>query len=138
MGEIPLLWQGIDFGWRRMSDNYEFEIGFYEDVLRRDRGDAMVTEILAGLYTKAGRVDEGLKLDRRLVRMSPNNATAHYNLACSLALKNRKSAAIRCLREALQKGFQDLALMRRDADLHTLHGDERFESLFTEYDNRQN
>ena len=45
--------------------------------------------MLGGLYTKQGRIADGLKMDRKLVRLRPDNATAHYNLACSLALSRR-------------------------------------------------
>ena len=57
---------------------HEFEIGFFESVLRRNPRDTGVIEILGGLYTKDGRIDDGLKMDRRLVRLLPDNATAHY------------------------------------------------------------
>ncbi len=90
-----------------MGRKYDFEIAFYEDVYRRNRNDGAVIEALAGLYTKAGRIDEGLRLDRRHVRLEPGNPTAHYNLACSLALKDRHSDALRSLRSALELGFSD-------------------------------
>ena len=72
-----------------------FEIGFFESVLRRDPNYSEVIEILGGLYTKMGRISDGLRMDRRLVRLQPGNHTAHYNLACSLALCRRKAEALR-------------------------------------------
>ena len=85
-----------------------FEIGFYESVLRRDPKYTEVIEILGGLYTKTGRIADGLRMDRRLVRLMPRNATAHYNLACSLALSKRPSDAIRSLARAVELGYNDL------------------------------
>ena len=52
-----------------MSRDHEFEIEFYESVFRRDTKDTAVVELLANLYTKVGRVDDGLKMDRKLVRL---------------------------------------------------------------------
>ena len=46
-----------------------FEVGFYESVLRHDPRCTEVIEILGGLYTKLGRIADGLKMDRRLVRL---------------------------------------------------------------------
>jgi hypothetical protein len=106
-----------------------FEIGFFESVLRRDPGYTEVIEILGGLYTKTGRIADGLKMDRKLVRLLPKNATAHYNLACSLALSKRKSAALRSLKEAVALGYDDFDWMSQDPDLEDLKNDPAFKSL---------
>ena len=106
-----------------------FETRFYESVLRRDRRYVDVIELLGGLYTKQGRVAEGLKMDRRLVRLQPHNATAHYNLACSLTLSQRKPDALRSLHRAIELGYTDLEWMRHDPDLDRLKGDPDFERL---------
>ncbi len=98
----------------------DFQIKFYEGVLRRNPADREVIELLGGLYTKEGRVDEGLRMDRRLVRLAPENPIAHYNLACSLALKRRKADAVRALRRALETGYRDLDWLREDPDLASL------------------
>jgi predicted Zn-dependent protease len=84
-----------------------FEITFYESVLKRNPSYATVIEILGGLYTRQGRVADGLRMDRKLVRLQPGNATARYNLACSLALSKRKSAALSELKQAVQLGYRE-------------------------------
>src|SRR3954467_15976019 len=97
-----------------------FEIAFFESVLRRNPGYAHVVEILGGLYTKHGRIAEGLKMDRKLVKLQPDNATAHYNPACSLGLAKRKSGALRTLRHAVKLGYKDFDWMQQDPDLEGL------------------
>ena len=97
-----------------------FEINFYESILRRDPNYTDVVEILGGLYTKVGRIDDGLKMDRKLVRLLPENATAHYNLACSLALSKRRSDALRSLKRAVDLGYDDADWMTQDPDLDDL------------------
>jgi tetratricopeptide (TPR) repeat protein len=106
-----------------------FEISFYESVLRRDPGYTEVIEILGGLYTKTGRIADGLKMDRKLVRLLPKNATAHYNLACSLALSKRKSDALRSLKAAVALGYDDFDWMSQDPDLEDLKNDPAFKGL---------
>ena len=106
-----------------------FEIGFYESVLRRDPRYVEVVEILGGLYTKAGRIADGLKMDRRLVRLQPENATAHYNLACSLALSRRRADAMRSLRHAVSLGYRDFDWMLHDPDLGSLRRHAGFVEL---------
>ncbi len=97
-----------------------FEIGFFETVLRHDPRCVEVVEILGGLYTRLGRIADGLKMDRKLVRLQPLNATAHYNLACSLALSKRNADALRSLRHAVALGYRDFEWMSHDPDLQGL------------------
>ena len=114
---------------KEVKRDLEFETRFYESVLRRDRSYVDVIELLGGLYTKQGRIAEGLKMDRRLVRLQPRNATAHYNLACSLALSKRRADALRSLHRAIELGYTDLEWMQQDPDLEGLKGDPEFERL---------
>jgi tetratricopeptide (TPR) repeat protein len=111
-----------------------FEIEFYESILRRNPRDTDVIELLGGLYTKDGRIDEGLKMDRRLVRLLPQNATAHYNLACSLALKKRKADAMRSLRRAVELGYRDVDWLLQDPDLEALKQYPAFKELVSTID----
>jgi hypothetical protein len=106
-----------------------FEIGFFETVLRHDSQCVEVIEILGGLYTKLGRIADGLKMDRRLVRLQPTNATAHYNLACSLALSKRNPDALRSLRHAVRLGYQDFEWMSHDPDLQGLKRNPEFGAI---------
>ncbi len=97
-----------------------YEMGFFESVLRRSPDYTEVVEILGGLYTKTGRIADGLRMDRRLVKLRPASATAHYNLACSLALSKRQVAALRALNHAVKLGYEDFDWMSQDPDLADL------------------
>ncbi len=114
---------------KKEAKDPEFEIRFFESIPRRDAGYAAVVEILGGLYTRQGRIAEGLKMDRRLVRLQPRNATAYYNLACSLALSKRKADALRVLRQAVDLGYSDLDWMQQDPDLEVLKNHPEFRAL---------
>lgn len=107
----------------------QFEIDFFESVLRRNPTYASVVELLGGLYTRQGRIADGLKMDRKLVKLQPANATAHYNLACSLALSKRKNDALRALQEAVKLGYRDVDWMQQDPDLDVLKQHPAFQSL---------
>lgn len=109
-----------------------FEIQFFESIHRRDPNYTEVIEILGGLYTKTGRIADGLKMDRKLVRLLPKNATAHYNLACSLALSKRKADALRTLAHAVKLGYCDFDWMTQDPDLEGLKNHPEFQKLLQE------
>lgn len=111
------------------SRDIDFDIRFFESVLRRIPNYVDVVEILGGLYTRQGRIADGLRMDRRLVRLQPANATAHYNLACSLALSKRKGDALGALRQAIQLGYTDFDWMLQDPDLDLLKQHPEFQQM---------
>jgi tetratricopeptide (TPR) repeat protein len=110
----------------------QFEIEFFEAVHRRCPAYVDVVGLLGGLYTKAGRIADGLRMDRKLVRLEPENPTAHYNLACSLALCKKRPDALRSLRKALSLGYDDLYWMEQDPDLEILKDDPEFRKLLSQ------
>ena len=107
----------------------QIEIEFFEAVHRRCPDYIEVVGLLGGLYTKVGRIVDGLKMARKLVRLEPDNATAHYNLACSLALCKKRPDALRSLRKAVSLGYDDLDWMQQDPDLEILKNDPEFQKL---------
>lgn len=113
-------------------DNYEFELSFFESLHKRMPSDVRVVSMLAHLYTKTGHIDRGLKMDRKLVRLQPNDPTTHYNLACSLALKGRKADAVKVLRDAITLGYRDFNWMQHDPDLACLQGYSGYQALLQE------
>jgi len=116
-------------------EDLSFEIEFFESLSKRDTKDLRVLEILAHYYTKSGLITEGLRVDRRIVRHDPKNPVAHYNLACSLALKNRKKDAVESLRDAVERGYNDVDWMIRDSDLENLRKYTPFLELVRKVEN---
>lgn len=114
---------------KNKSSDPAFETAFFETVLRHDPRYSDVVELLGGLYTKQGRIADGLKMDRRLVRLQPDNPTAHYNLACSLALSKRKSDALRSLHRAVALGYDDFEWISQDPDLEGLQDNQEFQQI---------
>lgn len=117
------------------KEDLGFEIEFFENLSRRNPKDIRVLEVLAHYYTKAGQIGDGLRVDRRIVRHNPENPVAHYNLACSLALKNRKKEAVESLREAIERGYTDVEWMHQDEDLENLREFRPFLELIREVEN---
>jgi len=112
-----------------VSANFDFEVQFFESILRRSPKDSSVIEILGGLYTKQGRINDGLRMDRRLVRLQPEKSTDHYNLACSLALKKRNPEALRSLAKSVELGYVDYEWMHQDPDLEGLRENPGYKKL---------
>lgn len=119
----------------KRTDDHSFEIAFFENHLKRDPASPEALENLAHLYTKTGRIDDGLATDRRIVALCPDNALAHYNLACSLALTRQAAAAIDTLQRAIDLGYDDAEWMQKDPDLKTLRQNPAFQNLLRQINN---
>lgn len=98
------------------------------EVARRPNNFGALFE-LGNVLTRLGRHDEGLAVDLELVRLEPDNATAHYNVGCSLALLGRVDEAMSSLERAVELGFADADHLEADVDLVALRGVKRFQDL---------
>ncbi|MDP3920715.1 MAG: hypothetical protein Q8R76_07925 [Candidatus Omnitrophota bacterium] len=107
----------------------DYEMSFYEGLLREhpDYIDALIP--LAELYTSKGLYEKGLDVDLRLSQLRKKDPVIHYNLACSLCLVGRKKEALTVLKRAIRLGYSDFDHLRRDSDLKILQGDPEFEKL---------
>ena len=117
------------------QNQLDFELDFFTAILKRYPDYVDVLRVLGNLLTLKGRYADGLQIDRRLVQLRPNDALAHYNLACSYALLKRPDQALKTLRRAVELGYRDFRYMREDRDLDTIRHDPRFRQLLREYEN---
>lgn len=103
------------------KEGIDFEISFYEGVLKNspDYIDALMP--LAEAYTSKGMHQKGLAADQHLAMLCPEDPVIHYNLACSYALTAQSAKAIETLRKAVRLGWCDFSHMAKDEDLASLH-----------------
>ena len=114
---------------RQEQWDLDVEIGFIEGVVRRDPTYVEALEILGTDYTQRGRLDDGLLVDEQLVRLRPQDAMAHYNLACSYSLTKRCEAAAAALERALWLGYRDFKWLAKDPDLSNLRRHAAYEKI---------
>ncbi len=111
---------------KRHREDLDFQMAFYEALLRRHPRyvDALIA--LGEIYTRKGFHEKGLAVDRRLAALRPDNPIVHYNLACSLSLLGDVSRSLEAIKRAVVLGYDDFQYMSRDPDLSNLRRDERF------------
>ena len=107
----------------------DFEYNFYKSLYKKLPNDKRLICILAEMYTCHGDIDKGLELDKKLVKIDAANPLAHYNLACSLSLKENFKQAIDALRQSIKLGYSDFSWMLEDEDLNALRKTEYFLEL---------
>jgi len=113
---------------------FEFLVEFLERARLRQGGNAEILAELGSAYTKLGRFAEGLAVDQQLVALAPDNATAHYNLACSWALCGELESALDALEVAVERGYDDAQHLLADDDLQALRAEPRFLELLRKLD----
>ncbi len=109
-----------------------FEKDFYESILAKRPEHVGVLEALGHLYTELGENEKGLAIDKRLVKLKPGSAVAHYNLACSCSLLQILGKAFAALRRAAELGYADWEHLEADKDLANLRADPRYEEFMRE------
>jgi len=114
---------------RQSDEDLDFEIAFYERVLKRLPDSVELLMALGNDYTERGMYEKGLAVDERLCRLRPNDPIIHYNLACSYSLMGRIDDAIGTLERAVALGYRDCAYLLSDPDLEGIRRDPRFQAL---------
>jgi tetratricopeptide (TPR) repeat protein len=115
------------------QDAVDFQIEFFDRVLRRNPDYVDVLRCQGELLSRKDRRVEALEIDRRLVRLCPEDCVVRYNLACSLALLNSPDEAVQELRQAFALGYSDLVHLEHDQDLDPLRDHPAFVALLREH-----
>lgn len=110
--------------------NTDFEIQFYEGIIKK-RGDFVEALMALGdLYTKQGCYKKGLDIDLRLSRLRSDDPHVFYNLACSYSLLDCIDDALSSIKQAIRIGYDDFDFLEKDDDLIKLRQDERFKKYY--------
>lgn len=120
----------------RLEEDLDFEISFYEDLIK-DKPDFVDALVLLGdAYTKKGMYQKGFEADLKLSSLLPKDATVHYNLACDYSLLKDADHCLETLEKAIKLGYRDFRYMEKDADLAYVRQDVRYKELLLKYKKR--
>jgi len=125
--------EDAEIPWFGSLNQSDFELDFFDAVLRRNAKSVAVLRCLGELLARKGLYERSLELDQRLVSLLPHDGVARYNLACSLAMVGSKQKAIEDLARAIELGYDDFHHIEIDPDLDGLRGEPAFEALLRRY-----
>ncbi len=121
----------------RKKEDIDFEIVFYENILKNAPQFIEALSAIGDLYTRAGLWQKGLEVDLKLAKLRPEDAIVHYNLACSYALLNQTRAALGALTRAIDYGYDDFEYLKGDADLDNLLKDTQFQQYLRQLEKKK-
>jgi len=124
---------GSILGFLAGRSQVDFELDFFTRVLNAAPEFHEVLRAQASNMTAKGRLQDGLTVDKQLVALRPDDATARYNLACRYALLKQPDLALVTLRKAIELGYRDFRYMEEDRDLDSIRKDPRFRKLLRDY-----
>jgi len=113
----------------KKKKDLDFEIDFFEQLLKKKPDFIQALTALGGAYTQRGDYRKGLEVDLRLSRLRRDDSTVHYNLACSYSLLGELDLAFSILKKAIDLGYEDFEHLKYDPDLENLRKDERFQLI---------
>lgn len=108
----------------------DFEIRFYEGLVKQQPGFVQALASLGDAYTRKGFYQEGLAIDQRLAELKPQDPIVHYNLACSLSLVGQLAQALAALKQAVLLGYDEISYISKDPDLKALRETQEFKQFF--------
>ena len=113
----------------KSAELLEFEITFYEKLLRAYPDFVDVLLPLGAAYTRRGLYDKGLAIDLRLTQLRSSDPLTWYNLACSYSLLKRIEESAVALRHSMELGYADVAYLEKDPDLTNLRQSPQYRQL---------
>jgi len=121
----------------RKKEDIDFEIAFYENILKSTPCFIEALSAIGELYTRAGLWQKGLEADIKLSHLRPQDAIVFYNLACSYALLNQTRAALGALTKAIDFGYDDFEHLKGDTDLDNLFKDGHFQQFIKQLEKKK-
>jgi len=110
-------------------------IGEYIKALSVQSGfKKVILKNIEKFYAIKNEYDKILSLYIKMAECKPDNLVALYNIACILAMQNRKEESIEWLDKAIRQGFNNWSLLNTDEDLENIRRSSYFIKLIR--DNR--
>ena len=115
------------------AETLDFEIEFFERLLKESPDETTVLIALGNAYTERGLYEQGLSVDKKLVSLNQLEPVFYYNLACSFSLLKKKKEAVKALSKALEFGYRDFEHIMVDSDLDNIREDSLFKTLLKKH-----
>jgi len=108
---------------------YNKAIEEFNAALSIDPGFISALQNLAIIYSKNNEFELSLKYLNKMKKLQPENAEIYYNISCIYARQNKVKESVEWIRLAIEKGFDDWNLIRKDPDLDNIRITEYYREV---------
>jgi tetratricopeptide (TPR) repeat protein len=121
-----LTWQGITL--YRMG-RHEEALEYLEQVIEKESEPYILYSCKAVKAAILGNIQEGLRLAELLENANTSDSEGWYSLAAIYYRLNNTNGALRCLEEAVNRGYFNYSFMMSDPLLNGIRQDPRFHAI---------
>jgi len=114
---------------RRQREKIEADIAALQLKRKSDPRNEAVLHALGMLHAGNGDDVAALEAFMDLADLQPDNPEVHYNIACLHARANRTEEAVLWLQKAVDKGFNNWTLLKKDRDLENIRNTTFYREL---------
>ena len=111
------------------SGHSEKALTYYELALRYNNELIDAYQNMFLIYSEREDYKEAAETLRKMIQLQPQDPNVHYNFACIYAKINKLDESLQCLMRAVDMGFKDWDLLKKDSDLEALRDTEYFKSI---------
>ena len=116
-------------GTLRRMNRFSEAVTQYKSAIDLDGGDAYAHMALAACYEATAQAELSAEHRKTALELGDGKIEGKYNRACFWALGGNRKLAVQLLSEAISSGDTAPAMVTRDIDLASLHGDLEFEAI---------
>lgn len=116
----------------REKNAFPEAIPYFEAALRLRPGDLLATMGLGWCQKRVGHVDLAAKTYTDALKVHPNEAILHYNLACYLSLLGQAKESVDALRRSFRIDKDYRQLLRGETDFDPIRAHPEFLQLMGE------
>jgi len=113
----------------RSNQNSEAAIDAYQSALKIRPQFPEALSHLAMIYFVRNDYDRSLALFKAVVSLLPEHAATYYNIACVYARQKKTKDSIDWLKQAIEKGYANWELIKRDKDLEPIRSSPAYRAL---------
>ncbi len=112
---------------------YDESINHYQKAISIEPGGIHAMFRLALVHSVRNEPDKALAVLQDMRRIEPDNPEIYYNIACIYAKKNEVETSVAWLKQAIEKGFSNYDLIRKDPDLANIRNTPFIKDLMMEH-----
>ena len=126
----PVLYTRLGDLYRTRGD-LDMAIGQYKKALSIRPGSVTILNNLAIAYAAKGEYEKALSQLKKIIGLRPGSADVYYNIACIYSRQNKVDKALSWLKKAMDKGFNNWALIKKDPDLENVRRTRYYRQLIS-------